>query len=261
MGDRPDQLDLARADAYGRSFGDVYDRWYDQVTDAEATADFVAARHPDPTRPVLELGVGTGRLAVPLARRGLGVVGLDASAEMLARCPGSARGQDGPVAIHRLRADMRALPFGGGGRRPFGSVLLGFNTLFNLPDEADQARLVGDLAGLVAADGVVVVEMLDLTPLVDGPERSIGRSSWSSDAVVVTATTVERDQQRLWGQHLEVSDDGVILRPWMIRWLTPDQLDGLANRAGLELAERYASWHGVPVGSEASTIVSVYRPR
>ena len=54
MGDRPDQLDLARADAYGRSFGDVYDRWYDQVTDAEATAEFVAARHPDPTLPVLK---------------------------------------------------------------------------------------------------------------------------------------------------------------------------------------------------------------
>lgn len=252
-------LDLERGDAYGRSFGDVYDRWYDGVTDAEATADFVTARHPG--GPILELGVGTGRLARPLAHRGLAVVGLDASAEMLAACP---RTDTEPTSatVHPVLADMRALPFAPG-RRRFGSILIAFNTLFNLAEAADQEGLLVELVDLVDRRGTVIVEMLDVSALLDGPDRSIGLrgqpEAGASKPVVVTATQLDRAGQRLNGQHLELTDDGATIRPWRLRWVTPDQLDTMAAAAGLDLAERVGSWDGAPSSAEGTTVISVYR--
>ncbi len=259
MDEPPGHLDLERGDAYGRSFGDVYDRWYHGVTDAEATADFVAARHPG--GPVLELGVGTGRLARPLADRGLTVVGLDASADMLGSCPRSGR-RPGGAGIAPVLADMRALPFAASGPA-FGSILVAFNTLFNLTTEPDQAALLADLAALVDRRGVVVVEMLDLSGLLDGPDRSIGLRPRPDDPdhgpVVVTATQLDRGGQRLSGQHVELSDAGATIRPWLLRWVTPAQLDAMATAAGLALDERLGSWSGAPATAEGSTVISVYR--
>lgn len=260
MDGAPGHLDLERGDAYGRSFGDVYDHWYDGVTDAKATADFIVARHPG--GPVLELGVGTGRLATPLADRGLVVVGLDASAAMLGSCP---RGSERPggAAIHPILADMRALPFAPG-RRLFGSILIAFNTLFNLAEAGDQAALLADLGRLVHRRGSVVVEMLDVSALLDGPDRSIGLrrpvTEETRTPLVVSSTQLDRAGQRLSGQHLELSDAKVTIRPWMLRWTTPDQLDAMADAAGLGLDERVGSWLGAPISAEGTTVISVYRP-
>ena len=70
---------------YGDAFADVYDDWYHDVSDAMATVDLIADLARDNADlPVLELGVGTGRIAVPLASRGVRVVGVDASPAMLA---------------------------------------------------------------------------------------------------------------------------------------------------------------------------------
>ncbi len=262
----PEWLDLDRSDAYGRSFADVYDRWYEGVTDAEATADFVIARHAG--GPVLELGVGTGRLAGPLAARGLTVVGLDASATMLDRCPRgrvAPSGPTGPAAtgagVFPVRGDMRALPLaaGGGHHAGFGSILLAFNTLFNITERADQARLLGDLAERLAPSAPVVVEMLDVAPLLDGPDRSIGLRRPATDPVVVTATTLDRDRQLLGGRHVEITDGGIAVRPWLLRWTTSSELDAMAADAGLTLGERYGSWTGAPAPDDAGTVISVYR--
>lgn len=253
-------LDLERGDAYGRSFGDVYDRWYDGVTDAEATADFLVARHAGGA--VLELGVGTGRLARPLAERGLAVVGLDASADMLGSCPRAGE-RPGCAPIRPVLADMRSLPFAPD-QPSFGSILIAFNTLFNLAEAADQATLLADLGRLVRPRGVVVVEMLDVSALLDGPDRSIGlrRSDANPgrDPLIVSATQLDRSGQRLSGQHLELSDAGVTIRPWMLRWTTPNQLDAMAATAGLHLDERVGSWLGAPSTADGTAVISVYRP-
>jgi len=251
-----ERLDLERADAYGRSFGDVYDRWYGGVTDAGATAQFVAERHPGGA--VLELGVGTGRLAGPMADRGLTVVGLDASPVMLARCRRA--GTSGLGSVLRVQADMRALPFACEPRAGrVGTVLVAFNTLFNLTTESDQRSLLHHLAALVGTRGSIVVEALDVTPLLDGPARSIGIRERSTDPLVVTATQLDRTSQRVTGQHVEIGGDGVTLRPWVLRWVTPAQLDELARGAGLVLAERWGSWSGDPFTEGIGSHISLYR--
>lgn len=242
-------LDLHRADAYGRSFSEVYDDWYTDVTDAEATARFVAARCSK--RPVLELGVGSGRLALPLAALGVAVVGLDGSAAMLSRMPQ----HRGPGSVNLVQADMRNLPF----RGRLGAVLIAFNTLFNLGREQEQGALLGDLARLMDEGSSLIIEAIDAEALDAGPPHSIGLRSVDADRMIVTATQLDTEAQTLTGQHVEISDDGISLRPWRLRWLTVTQLDGLAATAGLTLTERYGSWTEAPFVGGSGTHVSVYR--
>lgn len=253
-----------RADAYGEAFADVYDSWYAEVTDAEATARFVAARSRG--RTVLELGVGTGRLAEPLAEAGLPVIGLDASATMLARCVG--RGL--PATVQLVRGDMSVLPLAG----RFGVVLVAFNTLFNLPSAMTQRRLFHELRPLVAHDGAVVIEALDARVLDRGRGRSIGISNVGGGAsgdpaatgrgalnrVTVVATDVDPEAQTIDGLHVDISDQGVRVRPWLLRWASTDELDGFAAEAGFELSERYSGWDGAAHHDQSDSHISVYRP-
>ncbi len=253
----PRTLDLDRADAYGRSFADVYDRWYHDISDADATARFVARRCRG--GPVLELGVGSGRLARPLAALGLSVIGLDGSAEMLDRCRRAA----GPGSISLVRGDMRALPFRrsqrGSSTGVIGGALIAFNTLFNLASEAEQFSLLSEVAGLVDHRGAIIIETIDVSPLLVGPSRSIGVRDRDRNGLVVTATRLDVEARTITGQHLEISDRGVSIRPWKLRWLTTDHLDRLTASAGLRLTERHGSWTEQPDEAHPDTHISVYR--
>lgn len=240
-----------RSDTYGEAFADIYDDWYQHVSDADATARFVTARCGGGA--VLELGVGSGRLAVPLAAGGTTVVGVDASASMLERCRPAVAG----LPVHLVRADMAQVPLVG----PFGAVLCAFNTLFNLRTLDEQRSALADAARLVAADGVVVLEAATGEGLDTGPPSSVGVTRLSTDAVVLTATVLDRGEQVLSGQHVEISAEGIRLRPWRVRWVTPAQLDALAAEVGLALAERVGDWDGRPFDADCDRHVSVYRRR
>lgn len=232
---------------YGDGFADVYDQWYGEITDATATAAFVATRRAD--SPVLELGVGSGRLVPALEAAGCDVIGLDASAAMLARCP---------PALPTLRADLAALPLR---PAPFaGAALCAFNTLFNLPSADQQAGLLRQVADLLLPDGVLVIEAITGASLADGPPQSVGVSRMTTTELVLSATVLDAAAQTIQGQHVEIADGGVTMRPWMLRWTTPEQLDVMAVEAGLVLAERFADWDGTSYDEEADTHISVYRP-
>ena len=245
---------------YGDAFADVYDRWYATVTDGPATARFVAARCG--AGPVLELGVGTGRLARPLLDVGVELVGLDASAAMLARCAAVV----GPLPL--IRADMAALPLRTGPGRGFGAVLVAFNTLFNLPTAQAQRGLLAELAPLLAPDGAVIVEALDAAVLAGTAGRSVGPGGGSAregpqgspDSVTVAATDVDPAAQTITGVHLELDDGSVRARPWFLRWATVAELDRFALDAGLALVERCADWDGRPRTPGSEVHISVYRP-
>jgi len=263
-------MERFRADTYGESFAEVYDEWYRGVSDAEAVAAFVAARAG--AGPVLELGVGTGRLAAPLVARGRAVVGLDASAAMLARCRDRGLERSG---LRLVRADMAALPFRG---RPVGAVLIGFNTLFNLAHAEAQRSLFSQVATILGPGGVLVVEANQTDALAAGPDRWIGRSTLATAAggaggaaadgsgcsggtVTVVATELDREAQVIVGQHVELGPGGVRFRPWRLRWATADQIDEFARAAGLVLAERHGGWNGEPWDPDGDTHVSVYHRR
>ena len=239
-----------RLDTYGEAFADVYDRWYAGVSDAAATARFVDARCG--AGPVLELGVGSGRLARPLAALGRRVVGVDSSPAMLDRC---GRHPDrGDVLL--VRADMAELPLAG----RFGAVLCAFNTLFNLPAVETQRRALAGARRLLGSDGVLVLEAITGDELEAGPRSSVGVTRMATDELVLTATLLDPGEQVISGQHVQITETGIRLRPWQLRRITPAQLDALAVEVGLRLVERVADWDGAAFTGSSDRHVSVYQP-
>lgn len=247
--------------SYGEGFADVYDDWYADVTDVSATVSLVSrlarTAQPDAEHPaVLELGVGTGRLAVPLAAAGLSVTGIDTSRDMLDAFE-LRRAASDPATASRLRAingDMAtALPDG-----RFAVVLVAYNTLFNLLDADAQRRCFAAVARRLVPGGSFVVEAI--VPDDEAPSGSaVSVRSMSVDRVVLSVSDHRPDEQRTEGQFIEFSEEGgVRLRPWAIRWCSPDELDDMAAAAGLTLAERTADMAGTAWDHESSTHVSVY---
>lgn len=233
---------------YGDGFADVYDQWYGQITDATATASFMAARTKP--GPVLELGVGSGRLAGPLREADLTVVGVDASSAMLAIC----REQQPLVPV--VQADLAHLPVAG----PLGGAVCAFNTLFNLPSVESQQALLSQVATALSPGAPLVIEAMTGFALADGPKTSVGVSTMATDRLVLSATVLDHDAQTIQGQHVDITEQhGIVLRPWFLRWTLPDELDRIANEVGLDLNERFSGWNNEPFDAGSETHISVYR--
>ena len=243
------------ADSYGEAFADVYDDWYATVTDVDATVALVS-RLAGPAGHVLELGVGTGRLAIPIAGAGLTVTGIDASAAMLDRLAAV----DADRSITVVHGDMvDDLPDG-----PFDVVLAAYNTLFNLVDDGAQQRCFRTVAARLAPGGSFVVETFVPDAATDHPSSagsSVEVRSMGVDHVVLSVSRHAPAEQRAEGQFVTLTEaGGVRLRPWMVRWSTPDELDAMAAASGLTLAERWADMSMTPFTDDSPHHVSVYRP-
>jgi len=247
--------------SYGDGFADVYDDWYADVTDVAATVALVTSLASESADSgavprVLELGVGTGRLAIPLAEAGVEVIGVDTSDEMLAVFE-QRRAAASPEAADRSQAqrgDMAVdLPEG-----PFDVVLVAYNTLFNLLDADVQRACFAAVAERLAPAGRFVVEAI-----VPDPEAPSGTSvnvrSMAADRVVLSISDHRPDEQRTEGQFVELTESGgVRLRPWAIRWCAPAELDDMAAAAGLSLVSRTTDMAGAAWDDSADTHVSVY---
>jgi SAM-dependent methyltransferase len=250
---------LHGADGYGEAFADVYDDWYGSAFDTEGAV--TALRRLAGAGPVLDLGVGTGRLALPLAADGLVVVGLDASRSMLDHLAA----KPGADAVRTVLADMAdvasAVP-AWGGDVPTGGyrlVVCAYNTLLNLHTEHDQRRCLAGIASLLAPDGTAVVEAFVPAEPHEVPRTSLEVAQVTADRVVLTATEHDAAHQVVTGQHVELRDGSVRMRPWRIRYLSPGQLDELAASAGLTMVERWADWRGGVFDDASDGHVSLYR--
>lgn len=237
--------------SYGDAFADVYDDWYAGVSDVAGTVARVAALATG--GPVLELGVGTGRLALPLVAAGCEVHGIDASHAMVERLRAKPGGAAVPVAVGDM-ADVAAVAPGG----PYAVVLVAFNTLFNLATVGDQRRCLAGVASVLAPGGALVVEaFVPADPAPAGGELAL--RGVDAGRVAVVATVTDPDGRTVTGSHVELTADGARLRPWRLRMVPPADLDAMAEAAGLVLAARHAGWRGEPFGPGSGQHVSVYR--
>jgi SAM-dependent methyltransferase len=239
------------ASTYGERFADVYDDWYGDLTEVDACTGRLAVLADG--GPVLELGVGSGRLALPLAARGVEVHGIDASEAMLARL----RAKPGSDAIRVTQGDMADLDLGE--PPPFTVVFAAFNTLFNLPTAEAQRRCFERVASLLAPQGVFVVEaFVPAERGTAGPAGSVSPRRITADEVVLSVSHHDAPQQTISGQHVHITDRGIRLRPWHLRYAPPEELDAMAAEAGLTLTWRCADWAETPFGPDAGVHVSAY---
>jgi len=250
---------------YGDAFADVYDDWYGEVSDVAATVDCLgqltatpsaASRSDVADRRVLELGVGTGRLAIPLAERvwPARVIGLDSSSAMLDRLAANQSHLDPSRQVQVARADMvDDQPSG-----PFDVVFVAFNTFFNLGTAERQQACVRGVASRLAPGGVFVVE-------ADVPEQPAQTGSHvevrsiTADRVVLSVARYDGDRNQAEGQFVELTESGgVRLRPWSIRYVAPAELDAMATAAGLVLSARWEDFAKRPFSTDSGRHVSVY---
>jgi SAM-dependent methyltransferase len=226
-------------------------------------ADYDASPNPDPgpavdflaglaeDGPVLELAIGTGRVALPLATHGLVVEGVEASEEMVAQLRAKPGGAEIPVAI----GDMADVPVTG----PFRLVYLVFNTLFNLVDAERQADCFRNVARVLAPGGAFVIETYVPDPADFDRDEQVQLRAVTEDSATIRMHRYDRAAQRFIRQTITFDSEGVHLKPFAMRYCWPDQIDQMATQAGLRLTERYADWHRQPFDADSKAHISVYR--
>ena len=238
-----------QSSTYGDGFADIYDDWYRNVTDIGGTVDLIT--NLAQSHPILELGVGTGRLALPISATGASICGVDSSAAMLDRL--AKRDHLGAIDTHR--ADMAQwLPTG-----PFGVIFSAYNTFFNLVTLDDQDSCLELVRERLEPGGRFVLEAFVPSTSPDLPSRGV-ESRHTSDATVLNVTIQEQSSSLVRGQSVEITQAGVTLRPWRILFRTPTELDDCATRHRLTLVDRWEDWRQTPFTDSSDHHVSVYAP-
>jgi SAM-dependent methyltransferase len=232
---------------YGDRWAGAYDEHHAEMDPAPAV-EFLAGFAGD--RRVLELAIGTGRVALPLAGRGIAVEGIDASEAMVERL----RAKPGAESIPVVIGDMAQVPADG----PFGLVYLVFNTLFGLLSQAQQAACFQNVARVLGPGGVFVIECFvpDLSRF-DRDQRVQARAV-TEDSAILEVSRHDVARQRVTSQIITFDGRGTHLRPVALRYAWPSELDLMAQQAGLRLRERYRGWDRQPFDSHSDGHVSVY---
>jgi len=212
----------------------------------EATVDFLAALAGDGS--ALELGIGTGRIALPLAERGVRTRGIDLSKAMVARLREKPGGEDIEVAI----GDFATTAVEGS----FSLVYLVCNTIMNLTTQAAQVACFRNAAAHLDPGGCFVIKVMvpELRRLPPGETFQVFDASerhWGFDEYDVAT-------QGLVSHHFEMIDGTIERLSVPFRYVWPSELDLMAELAGMRLRERWENWNRDPFTNESRQHVSVW---
>lgn len=196
----------------------------------------------------LELGIGTGRIALPLAARGVPVHGIDMSRAMVARL----RAKPGGDAIGVTIGDFAQTRVEGA----FSLAYLVFNTIMNLTTQEAQVACFRNAAAHLEPGGCFVIEVAvpELRKLPAGQSAvpfRVGPTRWAFDLYDVAT-------QGMSSNYVEVVDGRGDYRSIPFRYVWPAELDLMAQLAGLRLRERWDGWGRAPFTSESGRHVSVW---
>jgi SAM-dependent methyltransferase len=240
---------------FGERVAAEYDSYEDReefaAEDVDATVDFLAGFAGE--GPVLEFGIGTGRVGLPLSRRGLQTYGIDLSRPMVARLKAKPGGDDVPVTI----GDFATTKLDGS----FQLVYLVCNTIMNLTTKEAQVACFRNAAAHLRPGGYFVIKVMipELLWLPPGQALHVfarSESHWGIDEYDVAS-------QGLISHHFDRRDDGRFeLSSVPFRYVWPHELDLMAELAGMRLAGRWEWWRREPFTSESRKHVSVWqRPK
>lgn len=199
----------------------------------------------------LELAIGTGRIALLLAARGVHVDGVDISPAMVARM----RAKPGGEAISVTIGDFAEVPVAGSYRL----LYVVFNTLFNLLTQDAQVRCFENVAAHLTDDGSFVIEAFVPRYLYRlRNDQYVDAESISVDEVRLDVGRHDPVHQLLDESHVTLSARGVTVTPVVTRYAWPAELDLMARIAGLRLHDRWGGWNREPFTAASGLHVSVY---
>ena len=196
----------------------------------------------------LELGIGTGRIALPLAQRGVPVHGIELSKAMVARLRAKPGGDDIGVTI----GDFSTTTVDG----TFSVAYLVWNTIMNLTTQAAQVACFRNAAAHLDPGGCFVIEVgiPDLQRLPPGEKFHVFHASethWGIDEYDVV-------KQGLISHHFEVVDGRIERNSIPFRYAWPAEFDLMAELAGMRLRDRWSGWKREPFTSDSRKHVSVW---
>ena len=231
---------------YGEHLAEVYDKWFGAC---EAEAIELLAGFARGGR-ALELGIGTGRMALPLAAKGIEVEGIDAAPAMVAKL----RERSGSDAIKVTMGNFADVDVTG----RFTLIFIVFNTFFALLTQEEQVRCFRNVAEHLTDDGVFVLEAFvpDVARFTGGHNLRV--YTVNQERASLQAAEHDPVLQRMFTQNIVFTEAGVNLYPVEIRYAWPTELDLMAQLAGLKLRNRWANWSQETFTATSEKHVSVY---
>ncbi|MEU8912763.1 MULTISPECIES: class I SAM-dependent DNA methyltransferase [Streptomyces] len=237
---------------YAGDFADRYDDWFTpSAGSTKETVDLLARlARSAPPGPLLELGIGTGRVALPLAGRGHQVHGIDAAPTMVDQLRAKPGGEELTISF----GDFSEVDHDG----EFAMVYVANGTFFELPTQQDQLRCFARAAQRLLPGGLFVLD--GHLPEVLAAHSGGGAQSVASangDPMLRTRR-LQPASQRYTSDYL-VLDEGIFRHVQVVfRYAAPGELDLMAAAAGLRLRERFGGWSGAPFDDSSRWHISVY---
>jgi SAM-dependent methyltransferase len=236
---------------YGDRIADFYDEFIGLVFPSATTEQAVCfLAELAGGGPALELGIGTGRIALPLAEHGVAVTGIDASEAMLARL----RSRPGGDRVLVVPGDFGELALDG----RFRVVYVAFNTFFALLTQDAQVRCFRRVAEHLTDEGVFVIEAFVPDPTLYTRGQRLSARHIEPGRLLVDAGRYDPVTQRVSALNVVIEETGIRLYPVELRYAWPTELDLMAELAGLRLRERFGNWQREPFGAASASHVSVY---
>jgi SAM-dependent methyltransferase len=233
-------------ETYGEHIAGVYDEWYNEFDPASIKV-LKELAHGDQ---VLELGIGTGRIAIPLVNSGVTVHGIDASESMVTKLHSKPGGESIPVSMGNF-ADVSVEGY-------FSLIYVVFNTFYCLLTQEEQIRCFQNVARHLTPDGVFVLESFvpDMTRFTAGQAMRV--TQIGDHEVMLDASQVELDKQVITSQHVVLTEQGTCFYPVKIRYVWPSEMDLMAQLSQLRLKERWSNWGKSQFTDGSRMHISVY---
>ncbi|MCP2168588.1 class I SAM-dependent methyltransferase [Goodfellowiella coeruleoviolacea] len=231
---------------YGDRIADSYDQLHGNWSPTDTVDTVVELADGGP---VLELGVGTGRVALPLARRGVKVTGVDVSEPMLAQL----REKDPDGLVETVLGDFIDMPVRGRFK-----VVLVVNSLLQLAGADTQRLCLRNIARHLAPDGVLVLEEANPAAFT---RSGLEVLRITSDELHLLAAQYDPVHQHYFAQHVVLRDGQTRLHPMALRLTSTCELDLMCEAAGLRLVGRWGDWARTrPFLAGDRSHISLYRP-
>lgn len=243
---RPQDMMEYDDSTYGNRISEIYDAFYSGFD--SASIDLLVELAGNGA--ALELGIGTGRIALPLYERGISVQGIDASEAMLSKLRAKEYGAEIEVLTNsfaEFKIDKR-----------FQLIYVVFNTFFGLLTQKEQVQCFKSVSEHLAPEGLFLLELFvpDLNRFVD--HQTVRSVIQSEHEIQLDVSQVDPVAQQVTSQHVLLSNKGTRLYPVKLRYAWPSELDLMAEIAGLSLRHRWGSWSKEAFTKENKKHISVY---
>lgn len=234
------------ASTYGDSVADIYDQLYGEIDQDEVSTLIDLARGGR----ALELGIGTGRIALPLYHAGLEIHGIDASLAMTDKLKSKPGGQDIPI-LHGDFAEFNL-------DLKFDLIYVVFNPFFGLQTQSDQVRCLINIANHLSPNGVFLIEAFipDMSRYDDN--QTVRMVNITDDDLRFEVTQIDPLKQQVSSKLIHITGSGTRMYPVKLRYAWPAELDLMAKIAGLEIQHRWGSWQKNELTTKDEQHISVY---